>query len=440
MLSPILFNLFVNDLPAFIAVVQEGVQFGESLLSCLLYADDLVILAENEETMQALLKKVGDWCSVWGISVNSNKSAILHFRQPTLPLTDAIFTLGVMQIPIVKRYTYLGIIVDEFTTYHDTVQAKIEKATGAFYAMVAQLRQIGDASHRVYKNLFDSMIAPVLDYGAPVWSRFAGNRDIEKVQNLAYRYFLGVGRKHPLAAASGDMCWMPTKRRHQLSTVMFWIHLLQLDNERIAKKVYNECKRLADDHNKKNWAWEVKSILNECGLQSWWCQGSCDGLSLHEAKHLVTCCLFHLQRENWKDEVATKPKLRSYVTFKSDYKETEGYVERTRVKADRSLLAHLRGGTAPLQIEIGRYVCLPVEERKCKTCNTGMVEDEQHFCVGCPSLKKARGPLLRRMEQAHPGFAMLKDNDKFVRIVQQANLDSHIAKLLYIMFINRGVH
>ena len=64
----------------------------------------MLILAENEETMQALLKKVGDWCSVWGISVNSNKSAVLHFLQPTLPLTDAIFTLGVMQIPIVKRY------------------------------------------------------------------------------------------------------------------------------------------------------------------------------------------------------------------------------------------------------------------------------------------------------------------------------------------------
>ena len=44
---------------------------------------------------------------------------------------------------------------------------------------------------------------------------------------------------------------MPTKRRHQLSTIMFWIHLLQLDNERIAKKMYNESKRLADDHNKR---------------------------------------------------------------------------------------------------------------------------------------------------------------------------------------------
>ena len=69
-------------------------QLGESFLSCLLYADDLVILAENEETMQALLKKVGEWCSLWGLSVNSNKSAAMHFCQPTSPQTGASFTLG----------------------------------------------------------------------------------------------------------------------------------------------------------------------------------------------------------------------------------------------------------------------------------------------------------------------------------------------------------
>jgi len=52
--------------------------------------------------------------------------------------------------------------------------------------------------------------------------------------------------------------------------------------------------------------------------------------------------------------------LRSYIKLKADYGETKGYVQRTRVKAHTSLLAHLRGGTAPLQIEMGRYVCLPV--------------------------------------------------------------------------------
>ena len=99
-------------------------------------------------------------------------------------------------------------------------------------------------------------------------------------------------------------------------------------------------------------------------------------------------------------ECTSKPKLRSYVKLKADYGETEGYIQRTRVKVQRSLLAHLRRGTAPLQIETGRHICLPVEERTCKTCNSGMVEDEEHLCVGCPGLKETRGPLLKLMEQA----------------------------------------
>jgi len=104
---------------------------------------------------------------------------------------------------------------------------------------------------------------------------------------------------------------MPTKCRHELNMIMFWIHLLQMDNERMFKKVYNECKSLTDNHNQKNWAWEVESILAKCGLRSWWHQSSCDGVSHGEAKHVVTCCLFRLERENWNADIVSKPKLRS---------------------------------------------------------------------------------------------------------------------------------
>jgi len=60
-----------------------------------------------------------------------------------------------------------------------------------------------------------------------------------------------------------------------------------------------------------------------------------------------------------------------------------------------------------LQIEIGRYV-LPSCGRK--SCNSGMVEDEEHFCVGYPGLKEARDPLLKLMEEAQSGFGMLQDD------------------------------
>ena len=43
-------------------------------------------------------------------------------------------------------------------------------------------------------------------------------------------------------------------------------------------------------------------------------------------------------------------------------------------------MAQLRGSTAPLEIEIGRYVGIPAEQRICKLCR-GAVEDEVHFCI-----------------------------------------------------------
>ena len=58
LLSPLLFNLYIDDLPSYISDTHGGVRLGEMIMSCLLYADDLVILAENEVAMQALLKSV----------------------------------------------------------------------------------------------------------------------------------------------------------------------------------------------------------------------------------------------------------------------------------------------------------------------------------------------------------------------------------------------
>ena len=229
---------------------------------------------------------------------------------------------------------------------------------------------------------------------------------------------------------------MPTSCRHKLATVAFWRHLVQIDNNRICKKVYIECKRLTEEQNQDNWASQVKQTLTGCGLQYWWHQSSCEGLSHSELQHVVTCCLFRLEKERWQTEVSSKPKLRLYVNFKTEYGKTEEYVQKVRVKSHRSLLARLRGGTAPLQIETCRYIGLPVEERICRSCNTRQVEDEQHFCVGCPALEEARAPLLHLLNLHHVDTGALSDEDKFITIMQSP--DSRTAKLLYNMFLKRN--
>ena len=60
-LSPTMFNIFINDLPPKLMATSKG-YFGNSYVCCLLYADDLVILADIAEDVQVLLSCLDEWC------------------------------------------------------------------------------------------------------------------------------------------------------------------------------------------------------------------------------------------------------------------------------------------------------------------------------------------------------------------------------------------
>ena len=47
-------------------------------------------------------------------------------------------------------------------------------------------------------------------------------------------------------------------------------------------------------------------------------------------------------------------------------------------RADRRLMMKLRGGTAGFQIETGRWRGVTRQERVCKECDSGEVEDVDH--------------------------------------------------------------
>ena len=55
LLSPLLFALFLNELDNKIKASSLGVRMGNESLHTLLYADDLVLLAENPKDMQLQL-------------------------------------------------------------------------------------------------------------------------------------------------------------------------------------------------------------------------------------------------------------------------------------------------------------------------------------------------------------------------------------------------
>ena len=86
--------------------------------------------------------------------------------------------------------------------------------------------------------------------------------------------------------------------------------------------------------------------------------------------------------QKWKTDILSKPKLGTYVTFKSVL-QTEEYLRNNISRHKRSLLAQLRLGILPLEIKVGRFRNMPVENRLCKCCDNNVVENEFHFVCVC---------------------------------------------------------
>lgn len=91
-LSPILFNCFINDLAIKIKALGMGIDIedGEKL-SILLFADDIVLLASNERDLQEMLNCLSNWCNENKMTINVKKSNIVHFRNISTSKTDFHF-------------------------------------------------------------------------------------------------------------------------------------------------------------------------------------------------------------------------------------------------------------------------------------------------------------------------------------------------------------
>ena len=89
--------------------------------------------------------------------------------------------------------------------------------------------------------------------------------------------------------------------------------------------------------------------------------------------------LFDFMHVHWSNNIGFKPKLRNYTKFKHDINVEDYLVKSTR--SQRSLLAQLRIGILPLQIEVGRYYRKQLNERLCLICSDNVIEDECHFFV-----------------------------------------------------------
>ena len=239
LLSPLIFNLFVNDLTEALDSTGLGISMEgmTEKLNMLLYADDLALIADSEENLQKLLEVLSKWCEDNDMTINKDKTKVIHFRNPAKQRTNFQFSCGNQIIEITDSYRYLGLVIDEHLNYEVTAKAVAGAASRALGLVISKFKSAGGLPYNVFSKLYDSIVWSTISYGASIW----GTKEytcINAVQNRACRFFLGVGKYAPNNAVNRDMGWMPPVVKQWKYVIRTYSRLQNMSNDRINNKVF----------------------------------------------------------------------------------------------------------------------------------------------------------------------------------------------------------
>ena len=230
---------------------------------------------------------------------------------------------------------------------------------------------------------------------------------LEKIQNNAPRFFFGLGTATPLAALLGDSGWPPIQLHLQFTILKYWFRVCSMPLERVPKQVILWSRSLSDS-GKITWASHASNLLDGLDLHV----SSPNGLQASKFYDYLWDALANNLLNNWFHSInnveasssESGGKLALYRQIKH-FPETEPYCRASLSVGVRRVLAGLRAGCLPLQIELGRYTSpkTPLSMRICKLCNDG-TEDQEHFLFHCRALTKPRNDFFCRVQTLNPDF------------------------------------
>ena len=121
----------------------KGVYIGNEKVCILLYADDIVLFADNELDLQCMLDLLNSWCKKNHIFINAEKSQIVHFRARASSRTMFSFTCGNKKLIVTDKYVSLGLILTEFLYYNITAKMVAQPASRALGLLIAKCKSLG---------------------------------------------------------------------------------------------------------------------------------------------------------------------------------------------------------------------------------------------------------------------------------------------------------
>ena len=228
-LGPLLFSLYVNDLPGVL---------GEREVSHIFYADDLQIyvhttknkIGEGVSELSDAARLVSDWARHSDLNLNAGKTKAILFgsrrnvNEAFGGGVPGIVLQGGVVVPFENQVISLGVTLDSKLTWEPFVTQVTKKVNKALYS----LRFIRSCTtEALRRRLVETLVQPHLDYCAVVCLDASGEqrRRLQRLSNLCVRYIFGVRRDEHVTPYRLRLGWMraDTRRSYFAAVLLYKI-------------------------------------------------------------------------------------------------------------------------------------------------------------------------------------------------------------------------
>ena len=226
-ISPILFNFFVSDLPHHASSTES-------------YADDIYVSESSSDlptittALNEDMQHISQWAEDKHLSIAPEKSTITLFTpDPAQAKFHPQVLLDGVIIPLDKRPKYLGVI---HTTQHVStphIEAAGVKALRELNVLRALTGTSWGHQKKTLLNTYKMIIRPIFTSGAPIWFPNASATAIAKlqtVQNAALRIATGCHKKTSIDHLHQETKVLPVKQHLQMLCEQFLAKTLTRDH------------------------------------------------------------------------------------------------------------------------------------------------------------------------------------------------------------------
>ena len=227
-LSPTLFNIFINDL---FSNIPPDIQSS-------LYADDGAIwitdssLTNACHKIQCALDSVEKWSHLWGLKIDVTKKphAIIfstkrHNNLPNLSLNNTI-------IPYEKSVRFLGLTFDYHLTWKPHIDDIKHRCQKDLQLLSIISHQNYGADYHTLRKLYMSPILPKIDYGSFIYATAAKTHllKLDRLQFAASRVMLGALKCTPTFKLDIEANLMPLSIRRPKLLLQYLYRIASIPN------------------------------------------------------------------------------------------------------------------------------------------------------------------------------------------------------------------